>query len=165
MKYRAQVEDLRFEVEIEEGGGMTLNGEPVNASLLKVGPLGLYSLLLDNESIELVVTETQQGYRVTLAGRVFDVSVADERQLRLAGARGGPAAPTGELLIKAPIPGLVSRLYVRAGDSVKANQALAILEAMKMENELRAPRDGAVTDVRVKAGERVDQGAVLLVLH
>ena len=51
MKYQAQVEDLRFEVEIEEGGGMSLNGEPVNASLLQVGPLGLYSLLLVNESI------------------------------------------------------------------------------------------------------------------
>ena len=81
------------------------------------------------------------------------------------GARSGPTAPSGELPIKAPIPGLVSRLLVRAGDEVKAHQALAILEAMKMENEIKAPRAGVVKKIKVKAGQSVEQGAVMLTLE
>lgn len=165
MKYQSQIENTTYETEIDDDGRITLAGERVNASLLQVGPLGLYSLIIGNQSKELAVEETQRGYRVTFGSRTFEVQVADERQLRLAGGRGGPEAASGELNIKAPIPGLVVRVMVRAGDEVKANQPLVILEAMKMENELRSPRDGGITDVKIKAGERVEQGAVLLVIH
>ena len=165
MKYQSQVENNTYTIEIDADGQILLEGEAVNASLLQVGPLGLYSLLIDNQSKELVVEETQQGYRVAFGSRTFEVQVADERQLRLAGGRSNLDATSGELQIKAPIPGMVVRVLVRTGDSVLAGQSLVILEAMKMENELRAVREGVVGDVRVKAGERVEQGAVLLVIH
>ena len=165
MKYQAQIDDTLFEIEIDESGAIVLDGESVHASLLQVGALGLYSLLLDNESVELVVNETQKGYLVTLGSRTFDVKVADEREIRLAGGRDALAAPSGELPIKAPIPGLVVRIMVNAGDAVEINQPLVILEAMKMENELRAPRKGVIVDVKIKAGESVEQGATMLVLH
>lgn len=165
MKYQSQVESNTYSVEIDADGQISFEGERVNASLLQVGPLGLYSLLIDNQSMELVVEETQQGYRVSFGSRAFDVRVADERQLKLAGGRGALEAAGGEIQVKAPIPGLVVRVLIRTGDTVKAGQPIIILEAMKMENELRAVREGIVGDVRVKAGERVEQGMVLLVIH
>ncbi len=165
MKYVAQVGDHTYEIEIDQNGTLHFEGRPWQVSLLQVGPLGLYSLLIDNRSRELVVEETQQGYRVTLGSRTFHVRVTDERELRLAGSRTGPSAPAGELPLKAPIPGMVVRVLVRGGEMVTPGQPLVILEAMKMENELRAPRAGTVGDIKVKAGERVEQGAVLLILQ
>lgn len=165
MKYQTQVDNNTYAVEIDADGQILFEGERINASLLHVGALGLYSLLIDNQSLELVVEETQQGYRVTFGSRTFDVHVADERQLKLAGRRSDLDASGGEIQVRAPIPGLVVRVLVRTGDAIKAGQPLVILEAMKMENELRAVREGAVGDVRVKPGERVEQGAVLLVIH
>lgn len=165
MKYQSQVENTTYAVEIDAEGQILLDGEKVNAGLLQVGPLGLYSLLIDHESLELVVEETQQGYRVTFGSHTYDVRVADERQMKLAGMRGDLDAAGGEILVKAPIPGLVVRVLVRTGDEVKAGQPIVILEAMKMENELRAMREGIIGDIRVKAGERVEQGTVMLSIH
>ncbi|MBX7237010.1 MAG: biotin/lipoyl-binding protein [Caldilineales bacterium] len=165
MKYQSQVENSTYTVEIDADGQILVENAKVDASLLQVGPLGLYSLLIDKRSLELVVEETQHGYRVSFGSHTFDVRVADERQLKLAGKRTDLGATGGDIQVKAPIPGLVVRVLVRAGDAVQTGQSIAILEAMKMENELRATREGVVSEVRVKAGERVEQGAILLVIH
>jgi biotin carboxyl carrier protein len=76
---------------------------------------------------------------------------------------GGPA--TGPQRVVAPMPGKVVRILVKPGDEVKARQGLVVVEAMKMENELRAARDGRVRDVAVSEGQSVDAGAVLLVVE
>jgi biotin carboxyl carrier protein len=68
------------------------------------------------------------------------------------------------IAIKAPMPGRVVRVLVAAGDRVKARQGVVVVEAMKMENELRAPRDGTVKDIAVAPGAAVESGAVLLVI-
>ena len=92
-------------------------------------------------------------------------------QIRPAGAFGrqnkaGAGAPTtGPQRITSPMPGKVVRVLVKAGDDVKARQGLVVVEAMKMENELRAPRDGRVRDVAVAEGQSVDAGAALLVVE
>ena len=92
-------------------------------------------------------------------------------QIRPAGAfgrqnkAGAGAATTGPQRITSPMPGKVVRVLVKAGDDVKARQGLVVVEAMKMENELRAPRDGRVRDVTVAEGQSVDAGAVLLVVE
>ena len=92
-------------------------------------------------------------------------------QIRPAGSFGrqkkdGPAAhAAGPQRIIAPMPGKVVRVLVKPGDDVKARQGLVVVEAMKMENELRAARDGRVRDVAVAEGQSVDAGAVLLVVE
>ena len=73
--------------------------------------------------------------------------------------------PEGELAITAPIPGLVVKVLVAEGDAIEENQPLVLLEAMKMENELRSMRGGIVKSVVVAPGQRVEQNAVLLVLE
>jgi len=92
-------------------------------------------------------------------------------QIRPAGSfgrqkkEGGAAHATGPQRVVAPMPGKVVRVLVKPGDDVKARQGLVVVEAMKMENELRAARDGRVRDVAVTEGQSVDAGAVLLVVE
>lgn len=165
MKYEARVADVTYKIEIEADDVITFDGEPVDANLLQVGPLGLYSLIVDHRSLELVVEETQHGYRIMLGSNTFDVRVVDERQLLLAGRRIDLLVPSGEVTVKAPIPGVIVRVLVSEGEKVELNQPVLILEAMKMENELRAPRAGSVKAIKVQAGEQVEQGTSLLILH
>jgi len=92
-------------------------------------------------------------------------------QIRPAGSFGRPkkdgpgAHATGPQRVTSPMPGKVVRVLVKPGDHVKARQGLVVVEAMKMENELRAARDGRVRDVAVAEGQSVDAGASLLVVE
>ena len=105
-------------------------------------------------------------FDVHLAGLTIPV------QIRPAGSFGrqkkegaGGQSATGPQRVVAPMPGKVVRVLVKPGDDVKARQGLVVIEAMKMENELRAARDGRVRDVAVAEGQSVDAGAVLLVVE
>ena len=164
MKYIAQVDGITYEIEITPDGAITVDGEPVEADLLQVDPLGLHSLLMNHQSYELVVEEQQRGYRVTLGSQTFTVNVADERQLRMESSRAQVSAGDGELPIAAPIPGLVVKVLVEEGQVVGINDPLVILEAMKMENEIRAPREGVIKNISVAIGQSVEGNATLMVL-
>lgn len=163
MRYFATIEGQEYEVVIENGH-VLVDGEPVAVDLVQSGAPELYSMLLDGASYELLVEDQRQHYLVTLRGEQFQVTVEDERTRRLNMGRTGPALPQGELTVKAPIPGLVVRVLVQEGDEIAEDQPLVILEAMKMENEIRALRSGVVRKVEVVAGQRVEQNAALLVL-
>ncbi len=164
MKYLAQVDGITFEIDIAPDGSLSLDGAPVEADLLQVDPLGLYSLLMNHRSYELVVEEQPRGYRVTVGAQTFIVDVADERHLRMESARADVSAGDGDLPITAPIPGLVVKVLVEDGQAVEINQPLVILEAMKMENEIRAPRAGVVRDIAIEVGQSVEGNALLMVL-
>jgi len=164
VKYYVRVNDEEFEVDIDMAGRVYLNDEPLHADLIQVPYQNLYSLLLNHHSYELAVEETRAGYRILLGGEQYDVQVTDERQRRLLAGRSQPAPPGGDTNVTAPIPGLIVKVEVKEGDSVTAGQPLVILEAMKMENEIRAPRDGEVRGVHVAPGQSVEQGAVLVTL-
>ena len=164
MKYHAQVEDQKYIIDIDDENNFVVDDHPVQANLLQVGPLGLYSLLMDNESCELVVEEHRFGYRVTLGSNTYEVRVTDERTLRLSAGRSQLTTPSGERFIKAPIPGLIVNILVGEGDKIEADQPVIILEAMKMENELRAQRDGVVKEILINIGESVEQGAELILI-
>ena len=163
MKYFATVNGREFEIEIE-GGQVRVDGEAVAVDLSQSGVPELYSILLDGHSHEVLVEEKRQEYAVTLAGQQFHVQVEDERSRRLNAGRKGPPVPKGDLVVKAPIPGLVVKVLVQEGDDIPEDHPLVILEAMKMENEIRSLRAGVVRSVDVSAGQRVEQGAALLVL-
>ncbi len=164
MKYIAQVDGFTYEIEITPEGGITMDGEPVEADLIQVDPLGLFTLLKNHQSHELVVEEQQRGYRVTLGGNAFSVDVADERQLRMESSRADVSAGEGDQPINAPIPGLVVKILVQEGQVVASNDPLVILEAMKMENEIRAPREGVVQNISVEVGQSVEGNAQMMVL-
>lgn len=164
MKYIAEVDNITYEIEIEPSGQITLDGSPIEADLLQVDPLGLYSLLKNHQSCELVVEEQQRGYRVTLGGNTFTVDIADERHLRMESSRADVSAGGGDLPINAPIPGLVVKVLVTEGQTVALNDPLVILEAMKMENEIRAPREGVIKNITIEIGQSVEGNAQMMVL-
>ena len=163
MKYFAAVNGQEYEIEIENDQ-VLVNGESIDVDVSQIGVPELYSILLDGASYEVLVEEQRQEYAVTLAGQQFHVQVEDERTRRLNAGRKGPLIPSGELVVKAPIPGLVVKVLVQEGDDIPEDHPLLILEAMKMENEIRSLRAGVVRSVDVSAGQRVEQGAALLVL-
>jgi biotin carboxyl carrier protein len=166
MKYIATVEGQEFTIEIVGPSQILINGQPVSVDLQRVGRLTLYSLLLDQRSFEIVIEEGgQRTWHAILGGRLFEVCVEDERTRRLAKVDRGLKPPSGELPIRAPIPGLVVKVLISPGERVQAGRSLIILEAMKMENEIRAPRAGIVHEVRTAPGDTVKQGQILVTLR
>jgi biotin carboxyl carrier protein len=164
MKYYTRVDSTEYEVEIN-GENILLNGEPVNVDLMRSGAAELYSVLFGGRSYEMLVNSDRFNYTINVRGVQFQVQVEDERARRMNRARRLPTLPDGELAITAPIPGLVVRVLVAEGDAIEEGQPVVLLEAMKMENELRAVRGGIVRSVLVAGGQRVDQNAPLLILE
>jgi biotin carboxyl carrier protein len=165
VRYIATVNGREYVIDLEDGQRIRVDGRTLVVDMRQIEPSHLYSLLVDSLSYEMAIEEMGHTFRVMLDGDLFEVRVEDERTRRLASAGHQlPPAP-GEIQVKAPIPGLVTRLLATAGDAVAFGQPLLCLEAMKMENELRAPRAGTVGRVAVEPGQRVEQGQLLLTIH
>jgi len=164
VKYYARIDNNEYEIEINEGV-VLLDGEPVEVDMVRSGVPELYSVLFGGGSYEMLVAADRFNYTVNMRGEQFQVQVEDERARRLNRGRRLPTLPDGELAVTAPIPGLVVKLLVAVGESIEEGQPLVILEAMKMENELRSMRSGVIKEIVVAPGQRVEQNAVLLILE
>ena len=164
VKYYAQVDGNEFEVTIERDQ-VLVDGKPIDVDLKQSGVSELYSMLFDGASYELLMESTRANYAVTLLGEQFQILVEDEYTRKLNMGRKAPALPSGDLSVNAPIPGLVVKVLVAEGDAVEEDQALIILEAMKMENEIRSQRSGKVKTLTAEPGQRVEQNEVLIVLE
>jgi biotin carboxyl carrier protein len=162
MRYIATVEDREFLVEVLDDHHISIDGKTYEVDFESVSGQPVYSLIVDGRSHEAYVQENDNVWQVLLRGRLYPVTVEDEREKRLRAAAGGGVAETGEFHLKAPMPGLVVSIPVAEGQEVKKGQVLLILESMKMQNELKSPRDGIVNRIKVKAGESVEQKQSLL---
>jgi biotin carboxyl carrier protein len=163
LKYVASVNGKTFEIEINQNGRVTIDGADRAVDFKALLP-PLYSLLVDNASYEALVEERLGQLHVMMLGDLYDVTVTDEREQRLAAASSGFQVDQGEISIRSPMPGMIVAVPVAAGQEVKAGEALIVLESMKMENQLKAPRDGTVSHIHVTPGERVEQNRLLLTL-
>ena len=139
-----------------------LDDEPVDADLTPLTS-SLYSLLLDGHSREMVLERDGAKVSVYLDGERIDVIVLDEVSRALAQVAGGPVGGTAD--VHAPMPGVVVSIPVKIGDEVAAGQAVIVVEAMKMQNELAAEADGVVTGIEVAEGDTVGGGDVLVRLE
>jgi pyruvate carboxylase subunit B len=111
----------------------------------------------------LVRRERETGrYALDIGGFTVRAQVLDERTRAIRQLAGATARAAGPAALVAPMPGLVVRVHVRPGDRVQAGQGVLVIEAMKMENELKAPSPGVVRAVQVSPGSAVEKGAVLL---
>jgi biotin carboxyl carrier protein len=129
------------------------------SAAIQVEP-GVYSVLLDGKSFEVRVMHGAQQLQV--GGRRFSVEVRDPRNYS---RRTHDALVGGRQNVSAPMPGKVVRLLVHEGDVVEAGQGLIVVEAMKMQNEMKASRPGKVVEVRVHDGDTVASGDTLVVLE
>lgn len=162
MKYITVVGDKQFLVEIIDDRHVSVDGKIYEVDFESVSGQPVYSLIVNGKSHESYVAQVDDIWQVLLRGRLYPVSVEDEREKRLRAAAGSGIAETGEFHLKAPMPGLVVTIPVAEGQEVKKGQVLLILESMKMQNELKSPRDGKVNRIKVKAGESVEQRQTLL---
>ncbi len=129
---------------------------------------GVYSVLLDGASHEIRIQQSghgstaSAGLTASVAGRRFAVEVRNPRDA----SRGSRAAVgSGRQSVTAPMPGKVVRVLVNTGDLVETSQGLVVVEAMKMQNELKATRAGRVIEIRAREGETVGAGDTLVVLE
>lgn len=130
------------------------------------------SMLIESAAGSAPVRSVDAAFAVRGTAGDFDVHIDGRTipvEVRQAGSFGrqkkdGSAQGSGPQKVVAPMPGKIVRVLVKAGDEVKARQGLVVVEAMKMENELRAARDGRVREVAVSEGQSVDAGSLLLVV-
>jgi biotin carboxyl carrier protein len=164
MKYQTTINDKVFEIEITTDGEVFVNGQPRHVDFVPLGET-LYSLIRETNSHELLVDWVDgTEHEVLMRGRQYSVSVLDERALLLGSRRGGGVSETGEVSLKSPMPGLIVAIPVQEGDTVTKGQTVIILESMKMQNELKAPRDGTVQRISVQVGQSVEQKKVLITI-
>jgi pyruvate carboxylase subunit B len=161
MKYVAEIDGEEFTIEIDPSGEITFCDVPCSACLESAHRNALFTLLVGETPHEVHLAPRRDGaYTVTIAGNRFEVQVRDERAWRMAeGAP--PRASAGGATVRSPMPGVVVDVLVEPGQVVRAGDGVAILEAMKMENEIRAPRDGVVHSVHVASGQAVSLDDVI----
>ncbi len=139
-----------------------LDGREIEADAVEVSA-GTYSILIGGRSFEVRVEPAAAGVQVHAGGQVFRAQVLDPRAW--SGKRGhGGLEAEGRQQVTAPMPGKVVRVLVKAGDAVEARQGLLVVEAMKMQNEIRSPKSGKVERLLVAEGQAVNAGEVLAVV-
>ncbi len=159
-QYQALVGDRTFDITVGDDH-LVVDGEE-QAYTFEVLREGYVSLIVGGRSVPVSVEPVgDDQLEVTIDGQRTTVRVKDERDLLLDEfGLGEDAAAGGE--VRAPMPGLVLDVLVEEGDEVTADQGLLVLEAMKMENELKAPSGGIVTAIHAASGDAVDKEALLI---
>jgi biotin carboxyl carrier protein len=165
MKYFAEINGVEYEIEILSDTQVLIDGNPHQVDFQALRQHLTYSVLMDGNSYETNIYPEEGVWEVLLRGRQFSVLVEDERdkQLRLAG--GQSSLEQGSYILKAPMPGLVIDVPVSEGDQVKEGDVLLILESMKMQNELKAPRAGKITRIQTELHANVERNQALLMLE
>ena len=156
-------------VEVREKDGryrVTLGDKTLEIDALRVGPTAV-SLLIDGmshdvaiESIRTTPGSPASVFGVVIRGDRFDVELKEA----VRGLESAKATSSGPFKLTAPIPGKIVKLLVNAGDTIEGGTSVLVMEAMKMENELKAKRGGVVREIKVKEGQAVETGALLVVI-
>jgi biotin carboxyl carrier protein len=162
MKYVTIVEGREYIVDILDDHRVSVDGEIYTVDFMQVGDQQVYSLVVNGKSVDADVYPNEDAWQVIFQGNRFSVTVEDEREKRLRAALGGRVAEHEDFHLKAPMPGMVISIPVQEGQMIEKGEVLAVLESMKMQNELRSPRNGKVIRLRVKAGDRVEYKETML---
>jgi pyruvate carboxylase subunit B len=161
MKYFVSVDGREVVIEVD-GDRIRVEGREQTAHLGRVPGTPLRHLLLGDRSVTLALEGGQGRWQVAYHGDRRELEVVDERTRHIRSLTGQAGQPRGVGALKAPMPGLVVRVSVVEGQKVAAGSSLVVLEAMKMENELRAPAEAVVRAVKVQPGQAVEKGEVLI---
>ena len=163
MRYIVEIDGHRREVQLD-GEGVHLDGERLEAHLADVEGTPVQHVTIGREQHRVVVRRgaSRGAYLLWIDGHRFEVEALDERTRAIRDLTGGDGAATGPRPLAAPMPGLVVRVLVAAGDVVVEGQGLVVMEAMKMENELRASAAGTIRAVHAAPGRAVEKGALLV---
>jgi pyruvate carboxylase subunit B len=166
MKYFVDLNGERREVELD-GAIAKFGDDEVNVSLesLEGTPVRLVKIGDRVHRIIVRKKEARGQYTMWVDGYRFEAEALDERARAIRDITAATAKPTGPAPVVAPMPGLVVRVNVSVGDVIAAGHGAIVMEAMKMENELRATAGGKVRAVNVEVGTPVEKGFVLVELE
>jgi biotin carboxyl carrier protein len=149
-------------VDLEKEGSsykVSLDGQAVDADVILAAPNAV-SVILNGTAFEIHIAPSLDGtYKLQTGPHEFQGDVRDPRAWR--GRKQGALEAEGRQQILAPMPGKVVRLLVKVGDGVEAGQGLVVVEAMKMQNEIRSPKKGKVERLQAKEGQSVNAGDIL----
>jgi len=165
MKYHVLIGDRTVEVDLS-GDQPRVDGRPIQAELVTVPGTPIHHLRIDQTSRSLIGRpgERRGTWHLTIEGQPVSAEVVDERTKAIRAMAGVEETASAGTLV-APMPGMVVRILVEPGQTVAAGQGVIVVEAMKMENELRSPAAGVVAHVAVSAGQAVEKGALLIVFE
>jgi len=162
MKFEVRIGKHTRVVELEHEDDrwrIALDGQLLDADAVEIAP-NTFSVLLRGQSHEIRVTPLPNGTLTLQTGpEEFTAEVIDPRAW--SGRRHSAVEAEGRQQIVAPMPGKVIRLLVKAGDTVEAGQGLLVMEAMKMQNEIRSPKSGVVERLLAEEGQAVNAGEIL----
>lgn len=162
MRYYVTVDGQTFEVDLSDDAPL-VDGEPIAAELTRTPGTPTIHLLANGRSHTLVAhRRDRHGWDLHVDGERYAAEVVDERTRAIQSMTLQGQASKGPKPVRAPMPGLVVRVSVSPGERVEAGQSVVIMEAMKMENDLKAEGAGVVESVAVVAGQAVEKGMVLV---
>jgi biotin carboxyl carrier protein len=164
VKLQIEIAGKRRRVEQTTAGerpAWAIDGKRLEADATEVSP-GVFSILINGKSFEVRVERLGEELRAITRDREYRFVIQDERGWRR--NRAGSVEAEGRQQVVAPMPGKIVRVLVSAGDSVRAGQGLLVVEAMKMQNEIRAPKSGTIDRVRVVEGQTVNAGEVVVIV-
>lgn len=162
MKFIMIIEGNEYSIEIIDESHVLLNGQLREVDFVSIYGQPVYSLIVDGKSYEASVYPDEDDWQVLLLGRLYQVRVDNELDMRLRTSGGRPINESAEYHLKAPMPGMIVAISITEDQLVEKGQVLVILESMKMQNEIKSPRAGKVHRIRVKTGEVVEQRQTLL---
>ena len=168
MKFFAKANNKSYELELDnstEPISVHVNGRLIKADLVLISKEDFYSLLVDNRSYQLFIKKDSQGYDVAIGGQRFFVELQDEKTRQPRNLLKADEKPKGQIEIKAPMPGLIVKIEVEEGQKINKGDGLVIIEAMKMENEVRANVGGIIKQIFKKEEETVEKDMVLMIIE
>jgi len=165
MKYEVIVGKETYIIELGEEHQVIVNDEIIDIDFTRIGDYGLHSMIVEQQSYEALVEQVDSAnWQVFMEGKLYEVQVYEESIRRLQKRTALGADADGELAVRAPMPGLVLNIAVTEGQEIQPGDTVVILESMKMENELKAPKGGIVDRVEIEPGQSVEQNQVLIVI-
>jgi biotin carboxyl carrier protein len=167
VRFIVELNGERRQVALDTAGVSYEGSDPVHAELVDIEASPVRIVRIGSEVHRLVVQRRpgRGKYSLWVDGYRFDAEALDERTRQIRDVSAANAAPSGPAPVLAPMPGLVVRVRVAVGDRVEAGQGVVVMEAMKMENELRATAAGVIKSIEVQAGTAVEKGTLLVALE
>jgi len=164
-EFIVKINRRKFDIDSKSKKEIQIDGVDCELDIINIDE-HQYSVLFNNQVFEFIIEQqSATQYTVDLKGESHNISIEDERDLLLNKFENQDKTSSRLLEVKAPMPGLVLKVEVEVGQKVKIGTGLVILEAMKMENEIRSLVDGKVKEIKVKEKSAIEKGETLIILE
>jgi biotin carboxyl carrier protein len=158
------INESKFVIDSISETEIKIDGEDCNLDIINLDA-NQYSVIFNNQVFEFIIEQhSPTQYRVEFNNETYNINIEDERDLLFKKFEIQEKISDRLLVVKAPMPGLVLRVEVQVGQNVQIGTGLVVLEAMKMENQIRSPVDGIVQEIKAREKSAIEKGETLIIL-